>query len=751
MVLSNVGRKILPLFAPYSIYNSRGTRGHAIPLSPDGITPYLGLQARLSQIWVNRWTVLLLLILARILIAISSLDSEVTSARREVLSSCSSVESASSAMVSMPHYMAHGVNEITSTGVEEAVKGLESMLLLTATGVEEIVLYLIRVMYSTYLCLVTLAVRGSVHVATELLADAGDFVNKTVKSIGNDISYTTGSFDHNLNDFLGKLNGAASVSGRKVPSINLTDQINQLQGIPLPASIGDDIVSLNESLPNLIPSENVTQNTLSTPFEEVKRNISQALGNYSFNRSALPVPKKNQLSFCEEGNNGINGLFDDVSGTIATGKKTAIAVFVLIAIFICIPLAWNEIHRWRLMKKRSQLVHKEAHDPMDVVYMVSRPYTAGTGVKAASGFSDARKQILIRWTTAYATTTRALFVLFLGIAGLVSCLCQYIILQNVQHAVPEETRQHASHLSNQQVLSSLENTSTEWAKDANAVIGHISNEMNNQVFGLVNTSTAALNDTLNSFVDMTTNILNATFSGTSLHESFNAVFDGLNLLKVKGIESGLTWAHQNVHINFPLLPNDTFSRGISLSSAQQHQNSYSYSSSSSLSYRSFTSNNDDSTTTTTASDQITSKINHLLDERIITKFKNSIQTEAIIAFVLVLVWLAVANFGIFRALALYFRRGKTRAEGGGPPLILDPTRADNGCSTTTTSYKVDDANHSSTTTLVDIPLATFQRDRHGQNRGGDCVGDADFSQSEAAPRYEIATRSSFVPLPGMRS
>jgi hypothetical protein len=35
------------------------------------LTPYLGLRARLSQVWLNRWTVLLLLVLARTLIAVA--------------------------------------------------------------------------------------------------------------------------------------------------------------------------------------------------------------------------------------------------------------------------------------------------------------------------------------------------------------------------------------------------------------------------------------------------------------------------------------------------------------------------------------------------------------------------------------------------------------------------------------------------------------------------------------------------------
>src|SRR5699024_2039788 len=122
---------------------------------PHGITPYLGLRSRLSQVWINRWTILLLLILARVLIAVSGLESDMGSAKREALSACTSVESMGSSMASMPHYLSRGVNELTASSVEVAVSALKSTLMLMVTGVEEIVLFIINVMYQTYLCLIT--------------------------------------------------------------------------------------------------------------------------------------------------------------------------------------------------------------------------------------------------------------------------------------------------------------------------------------------------------------------------------------------------------------------------------------------------------------------------------------------------------------------------------------------------------------------------------------------------------------------
>lgn len=114
------------------------------------LTPYLGLRARLSQTWINRWTILLLLVLVRSLLAIASLDHDLGTARQQALSTCTSVERVGSAMASMPYYMSQGANELAASGIEKAINGLMEMLILTVTGVEEMVLFVIHLLTNTW-------------------------------------------------------------------------------------------------------------------------------------------------------------------------------------------------------------------------------------------------------------------------------------------------------------------------------------------------------------------------------------------------------------------------------------------------------------------------------------------------------------------------------------------------------------------------------------------------------------------------
>ncbi|KAL4788149.1 hypothetical protein BJX76DRAFT_367324 [Aspergillus varians] len=653
MVFSRSGRSIFPLLPPYGAHDPDG--GRVAPLRPDDITPYMGLRARLSQVWMNRWTILLLLVLVRVLIAVTSLNTSMDSARREALSACTSVESMGSAVASTPHYLARGVNDLTASSVEAAVRALKTTLILIVSGVEELIVFFIGVMYKTYLCLFTMAIRGTVNTGVSLLKDASDFLNSTVKSIGGDISNATEKYEDSLNGFIKTINHATSFPGGSmdIPKLNLSSFNDDLKNAHLPSSIDEGLDKLNSSVPTFDEVSNFVENIIRTPFDEVKKLMNESLGNFTFERNSLPIPAKQQLSFCK-GGDGIDSFFDNVRDIAETAKKAFIAVLVIAAVLACFPMAWQEIRRWRAQKERSQLVRKETHDPMDVVYIVSSPYSAAAGIKAASRFSNSRRQIVVRWVFAYATSPKALFVLSLGLAGLFACLCQFILLHAVKKAVPELSAEVGAFAD--KIVGSLDDTSAEWASSANSVIGDMNKDINGNVFGWVNTTTTGVNDTLNAFVDQTTGVLNDTFGGTLLYTPLMDVFECLFRLKIAGIQKGLTWVHDHAHIDFPALGNDTFSRGAAESLNDDNGS------------ESFLANPGDST-----SDRITEVV-----YRVIKAFEAAIVTEAIISACILLLWLVNVLFGVIRALTLFPSHDRTRGNGGGapPPTTLGPD--DNG-------------------------------------------------------------------------
>ncbi|OAL31354.1 hypothetical protein AYO20_08264 [Fonsecaea nubica] len=650
-----------------------------LPHTAPSITPYLGLRARLSQIWLNRWTILLLLILARTLIAISGIDSNLGSARREALSACSDVESMGSAMASMPHYMSQGVNEVAASGIEKSVNGLIQMTTMSVTAVEEIVVFVIGMMTNTYLCLITFAVSGSLHSVIGTLDSAQDGLNKLTQNLGNDLSGAVKTFEDAYNSFIGKLESFIAF-GQTVDQptpLNLTSEMNSLKNLKLPANLDADLQKLNNSIPTFAQVKNFTESIIRLPFEEVKQLMNEYVGNYTFNRSLFPVPAKEQLTFCSD-NDGINDFFDGLVDVAALARRIFIGVLLTLALLAMVPMAWREIKRWQKMQQRSQLINSDARDSLDVVYLVSRPYTSAAGIKLSNTFQSQRKKDLVRWVVAYATSDAALFVLALAIAGLFSCACQAILLHALEKEVPDLTNQVGAF--SDKVVAQLNNASEQWAIGTNAAIAATSKDINQNMLGWVNTSTSAINDTLNTFVDETTKVLNTTFGGTILYDPIMEVLNCLILLKIQGIEKGLTWVHDNAHIDFPLLPNDTFSLGAVASLADSSNPSDSF----------LASPGD------TTSDKISEAVARFIDE-----VEDTIRTEAIISTVILLVWVSVVLMGIVRALMLWGRRNKVRGEGGAPafPSSLG----------TSSGSRIDDQGRHAE--FVDIPLGNVNNPR----------------------------------------
>ncbi|KAL3427145.1 plasma membrane fusion protein prm1 [Phlyctema vagabunda] len=605
-------------------------------------TPYLGLRARLSQVWINRWTVLLALIICRTLIAVTDINHSIGQAKTQALSACSSVENVGSAMASMPHYLSGGVNALAAEGVTNAVNGLMDMLMLSITGVEEIVLFVINLLTSTYVCLITLAVSGSLHVAIDMIEKVGKFMNESISELTDDITKGVSSFTDNLNSFLSGLSDVTGLFGgsKDPPTIDLSSSIKALNSIQIDTdALDSDLTKLNNSIPTFAEVQNFTDNLIRLPFEEVKKLINSSIADYTFDKSVFPLAEKQTLTFCTD-NNSIVDFFDGLTKTLRKSRTIFLVVLVILAVLVCIPMAYREIWRWRTMQQRSILLQKHSFDPMDVIYIASRPYTTSAGIKAASKVKSTKNQILVRWAFAYATSIPALFVLALGIAGLLACLCQYIVLRVIQHEVPKLANQVGDFADT--VVGALDDASTAWAVSANSVINNTNTQVNNDVFGWVNTTTSAVNNTLNAFSDEMSSVLNTTFGGTILYDPIKGVLNCLIEIKIIGIQKGLTWVSDHAHITFPQFRKDVFSLGAAASITD------------SSSAESFL-----SSPGSEASDDITGailKVANFLEE--------GIRTEALISTALVGIWVLIALIGLGRVLVAMMGRDKTRAEGG---------------------------------------------------------------------------------------
>lgn len=345
---------------------------------------------------------------------------------------------------------------------------------------------------------------------------------------------------------------------------------------------------------------------------------SESYGDWTFDTSLLGIPTGKSLTFCSD-NSFIEDFFQTLMEIAANAKVVAIVVLVILSVLAMVAMAWWEIKRYRRAVQKCQRFANRV--PMDISYIASRPLTASTGLWLSERFiRDPRRQMLIRWVIAYATTYTALFVLSLALAGGLSSLCQFLIMRAVQKEAPILATEVGTYVGD--VVAELEQASTQWANASNTKILALQDDINKNVLSYVLTATSAVNATLYRLNDEVNATLVEIFGNTQLEKFFNNIYGCILGSKITEVDEGINWLHNHSQVSFPLFPADVFTLGDN-DSTMSHLLSNS---------------------TTTTADEITAAVDKVVD----ALWDNIVQ-ESLIALVLLLVYIAYVLFGVAQA------------------------------------------------------------------------------------------------------
>ncbi|KAI0541460.1 hypothetical protein GGR58DRAFT_511026 [Xylaria digitata] len=620
----------------------------ARPQSDRQITPYLGLRSRLSQVWFNKWTVLILLVLAQFLLTIGSLNNNLDEAKVKALASCTKVEDVGSAFASMPHYLSVGVNQLTASSITHAVQALMSVLDMIITGIEQLLLFVIGMYTDTYVCLISMVVHGGLNASAVAVEKTTDAINKAIDGVANGIAssaddiqkvidnvYSIADKAGNLVDDAGDTLGG--IFGRELelaergvlpdkPDLQsaIVDKMNDLKNVNVDSSgFVQGLDDLNQKIPTFDQVKNLTRQAVSIPFDFIRKELDEAYGNWTFDEKAFPVAQKEALSFCSD-NDGLTKFFEKLFKIVYSAKIAAIVILAILAIVVCIPMYILEKRRWR----RQNEFASRAVDILDYGYMYSSPLAARTGMAVSNkiGKTNNPRKIVTRWFVAYSTSLPALFVLALAFAGFFSCIWQGILLRTIENEVPALSQEVGDFAEN--VVKSLSDVSQKWSDDANGVILSFSSEINDDILDKVTNGTVAVNNTLNTFLDEIDKGINTAFGDTVFKDLASEVVRCLLGLKIESVQKGLTWVHDHAHIDFPMFPNNVFSVGAN-DSIKSDSNLTTFLASPS------------SVTT----DEITGAVEHVTDW-----LRNQIIQQALISTGLLLVYVVVVLLAMMRAI-----------------------------------------------------------------------------------------------------
>ncbi|CRK43727.1 hypothetical protein BN1723_019275, partial [Verticillium longisporum] len=207
-------------------------------------------------------------------------------------------------MASMPHYLSVGVNELSAQGIEKTLDGLVAVLGLLLTGIQGLILFVINMVTSMYVCLIAAFVHGGLDVASDVTEKVTDLMNSAISKITDTLESRAKNIEDGINNVKSSIEDSF-IGGvfPDFPDLDLSGPIGDLKDININTDgLVSDLDELKDDLPTFREIQNMTAEAIAIPFNLLKETIDDAYKDYRFDRSVFPVASKQALNFCSENN-----------------------------------------------------------------------------------------------------------------------------------------------------------------------------------------------------------------------------------------------------------------------------------------------------------------------------------------------------------------------------------------------------------------------------------------------------------------
>lgn len=644
----------------------------------ESVTPYIGIKARLSQVWINQYTIFLILIIIKIVLFQMSLKNSLETAEKYTMSSCKSSENMGSSAASMPHYMAIGANSLISKGLTSTRQGLIEMMILSITVLEQLLLFVINMLVGTYVCLLTVAVNTAANTAINATEAVINFVDNSLDSVVNGIEDGVEALQKAINTVSSAFNSIADAfteddSTSLIGNVSLS--VSSLRNLSIPSSINSKLEELRSEIPDYSDVKNATSEAISIPFKYLKTELNDTLQsrNLAFNVSAIKIPDQQQITFCST-DSGIADFYDQLRQGVELLSKVFIIALAVTAILVCIPVAYREIKQWMWIKECAEDVQEiyevrdenekplnpisnQRVDHIELIQTASHKWITQCQLLAAKHLGELTQKTLAKWWVEYVLYPPALMVLALGLCGIFMVILQFIIFNQVKDSLPAFEKGINTAASS--ALGNVQEGISMWANSTNMEIKNAQDDINENLLGWIHTATGSINDTLGVFTTTMNRELNNTFAGTPFYSGITGVVYCVIGSKIEMIQKGINWVHNNSQVALP-----TISEAYILPSALMND----------------TSNSSTESTTSESIDRLTDSAVSLMASSmrtLIELYEKSLYLELKISAILLGIWLFVALIGfLYCAFVLH----KIRSNPSAKTLAPHHERYDSNCS-----------------------------------------------------------------------
>lgn len=509
---------------------------------------YLSFWERLSQIWLSKWTLILLLMFLKVYLFKRSLASSVKQLSSQTASACSVLDNYMTDLETFPTKLSNLGNQFISFGLNQMNSERIRIIKLILTMVEYLIIFFVDVLFGTFTCLLGAALNGTVDFALDATDEVIVLVNQTIVGLAGDIQSGLDGLSIVINGLVTAFDAVKSFfsgddnndSTKYINQVNLT--ISALKLIQIPSTVTDNINSLKSDIPEFYP--NSTTNFIKSNFDTLKNRI--VLNNITTSVSDLPVISIQRISLCPP-TSTFDSIYSDIGNGIHRTASLIMIILIVLAILAMVPVSILETLKWRKEQRMIlDLAHEESTTGLNsVVYKYSNIFIYY--------LSKMSSNTLFLWFMSYITSPFAIIILWIGLGSIITVALQYALLRVTLLPMSSISRLFSG--IEQTFKIDFEMAANNWTSISNKYISNEESTINEEMFGWVQNATSTVNDTvtrISSDINSGLNFLN----GTILYKPFLTVVYCVIGRKLENIESGLEWIHDNAEISLPRIPNN---------------------------------------------------------------------------------------------------------------------------------------------------------------------------------------------------
>ncbi|KAG8941434.1 plasma membrane fusion protein prm1, partial [Tulasnella sp. 408] len=465
--------------------------------------------------------------------------------------------------------MAEGTNEAVERAVNDAVDAAKATMIFSLTALQGIIEFIIDIYRSTFLCFLELAVRGTLSVLISATQEFSTFVTNSLNSLRTSIQNDIASANNVIQSAVSAVNNLIpsflnvqlSVPTFDIPSLS------GLQDVTLPTTFQDSLTKLNSSIPTLDDIRNSLDSLIDTPFNALKQELNDSFSQIRFDKSVLPVPATQQLSFCDDLDTSVvDELIRDLIKVARIGCFLLLGVAILMIIGNCF-VQW---YRWQSLKATLDRVREEEtttitnagpmmelsdRNLLSVASSIENPFAARVAYLMTRVFRLSPQQnINLRFFFNYIFYAPALACFLIGFFGLISVQLQLVAIRPIQQHYSAQVATQVNNFAQtiaDGVNGDMLAQSTAYANSVNAQIDTLQTSVNQGVFGWVNGTVVPLNNTIEAFYQDIQNAVQTVFGGTILETPMQEFVRCLIGTKVEALENAFTFVQENFQVNVP--------------------------------------------------------------------------------------------------------------------------------------------------------------------------------------------------------